>query len=620
MEMTKSSAGRRSRSIPKWLVAIALVALLSAGGLAYGLRAAGQQPASPTYLTAPVTRGDVANQVSATGPIAPAASVPLSFKTSGKIAAISVQPGDRVKAGQILATEDPSDLQATLDGAKASLAQAQATLAGLEAGIGEAQRSVADAAVKTAQTAADDATANLGVTKESTDKEIALAEAGVTTAETNLAVAQAALVAAREQENKALAADQTTVDNAQKTLDAQKTAATANLKVLQGQLGKAKDDLWAAQTNRDGICGQGKGFACGAANASVGAAQTSVDTAMAQVEQGQKQGAQQVVTAQSQLDQARAQLASDKAHDDATISSVQGQIRQATDALTVARRTYDNARARAGVTVQTAQSQVDQSSSGLTSAQAGYRVAVATPSQASRDAARAQVDGARAAVEIAQANLDAATLRAPYDGTIASIDGAVGQWVSGGGSGGSSSSGLIQLVDLAHLTVVSQVNEADMAGIDVGNPVSFTLNAFPGQTFTGKVTAVQTQGTTSQNVVSYNVTSTIDPTSAKLLPGMTANVAIATNRRQNVLVVPVAALSAPQLPGTPSPDTTPAVPSQTRGSGTVLVLANGRATPRPVQVGLSDGHLVEIIAGVDVGDVVVTGIAQTNQPGPSGGG
>jgi hypothetical protein len=51
----------------------------------------------------------------------------------------------------------------------------------------------------------------------------------------------------------------------------------------------------------------------------------------------------------------------------------------------------------------------------------------------------------------------------------------------------------------------------------------------------------------------------------------------------------------------------------------VLVFANGSATPRPVQVGLSDGHLVEIVAGVDVGDIVVTGISQTDQPGLSGG-
>jgi HlyD family secretion protein len=604
------------------LVAGGLALLLAIGGLAYRLGVVGRQATPTIYQTAPVTRGDIATQVSATGPIASVTSVALAFKSPGRITAISVQPGDRVKAGQALATESTTDLQAALDGARASLAQAQANLASLQAGIGDAQRNVADAAVAAARAAADDASANLNATKDSVDSDVALSDAGVQSAETNLAVAQAALAGAKEQEAKELAADQAAVDNAQKALQAQNAVQATDLKVAQSQLEKAKDDLWAAQTNRDGICGQGKGFACNAADTSVGAAQTAVDTAAAQLEQAQKQGAQQAVAAQDALDQARAQLARDRARDDATVASAEGQVRQASDALNVASRTAANARARSRVTDQTAHAQVDQTASALTSAQAAYRVAVATPTEASLGAARAQVDGARAAVESAQANLDDATLRAPFDGTVGSVSGAVGEWV-GNASGGSSGDGVIQVLDLDHLTVVAQVNEADMAGVDVGNPVAFTINAFPGQAFAGKVTAVQPQGQSTQNVVTYSVTTAIDATPAKLLPGMTANVAIATNRRQNVPVVPTSALSVAQSPGASPPGSTPVTgggnPVQSNGSGMVLVFANGNATPRPVQVGLSDGHLVEIVAGVDVGDVVVTGISQSDQPGPSGG-
>jgi HlyD family secretion protein len=604
------------------LAAGSLITLLAVGVLAYRLGVPGQQTSPIRYQTAPVTRGDVATQVSATGPIAAATSVALAFKSPGRIKTISVQPGDRVRAGQVLATESTTDLQAALDGAQASLVQAQANLASLQAGVGEAQRSAADAVVAAARAAADDASANRVVTVDSADSDVALADAGVQSAETNLTVAQEALAGAKEQEAKTLAADQTALDNAQKALDAQKATQATNLKVAQSQLEKAKDDLWAVQTNRDGTCGQGKGFACSAADASVGAAQTALDTAAAQLEQAQKQGAQQAVAAQASLDQAQAQLASDGAHGDAMVASAQGQIHQADDALRVARRTAANTRARARVTDQTARSQADQTASALTSAQAAFRVAVATPAEASLAAARAQVDGARAAVESAQVNLDDATLRAPFAGTIASVSSAVGEWASGA-SGGSSGGGIIQILDLDHLSVVAQVNEADMAGVDVGNPVTFTINAFPGQTFAGKVTAVQPQGQSTQNVVTFGVTTAIDSTSAKLLPGMTANVVIATSRRQNVPVVPASALAVAQSPGAAPPGSTPGAsgrnPSQTPGSGVVLVFANGSATPRPVEVGLSDGHLVEVVAGVDVGDVVVTGISQTDQPAPSGG-
>jgi HlyD family secretion protein len=613
VELARASSSQQRRPTRTWLVALGLIVLVAAGGAVYRFGPIGQRAAPPSYLTATVVRGDMATQVSAAGPIAAAASVSLSFKSPGRITSLAVRPGDRVKAGQILATESTTDLQAALDGARATLDQAQANLATLEAGPGDAQRSAADSPVQAARAAVEDAAANLDVTRESTTADVAVADAGVTTAGTNVVVAGVALAGAKDQSAKALALDQTAVANAEKALAAQQAAATVAVKVAQVQLAKSKDDLWAAQTNRDGICGQGKGFACSAADASVGAAQTAVDTAAAQLEQAQKESAQQVVTAQGALDQARAQLASDDANRAMTVATAEGQLRQAGDALTAARRTAASARARARVTDQAARAQVDQSAGALTSAQAAYRVAVATPTEVNLAAARSQVAGARAAVDSAQANLDAATLRAPFDGMVASVDGAVGEWVGGGGSG-SSGGWIIQVLDLGQLTVVAQVNEADVAGVDVGNPVTFTLNAFPGQTFTGRVTAFQPRGQSAQNVVTYAVTSTIDSTPIRLLPGMTASVAIATSQRTNVPVIPTSALAFAQSPGASAPGSTPIAgaggnASQTPGSGVVLVYANGVAVPRPIQTGASDGHLVEVVAGLDVGDRVVTGIA-----------
>src|SRR5215469_6272601 len=95
---------------------------------------------APTYQTATVSRGNISVSVSATGPVSPVVSVPLSFKTSGKLSEIKVNLGQKVTKGQVLATLDPSDLQTALDQAKATLAIQQANLDKLQAGATDAQK------------------------------------------------------------------------------------------------------------------------------------------------------------------------------------------------------------------------------------------------------------------------------------------------------------------------------------------------------------------------------------------------------------------------------------------------------------------------------------------------
>jgi HlyD family secretion protein len=138
-------------------------------------------------------------------------------------------------------------------------------------------------------------------------------------------------------------------------------------------------------------------------------------------------------------------------------------------------------------------------------------------------------------------------LKAPIAATVAQVNGNAGQYLAGGSvnptATNGAADGFILLNDLNSLQVVAQVNEADMAKISLGEPVDFTIDAFPNQTFTGKVAVIQPLGAVQQNIVNYNVTSTIDPTATKLLPGMTANVNIVTEQRKDVLVVPSAAIS-----------------------------------------------------------------------------
>jgi HlyD family secretion protein len=213
----------------------------------------------------------------------------------------------------------------------------------------------------------------------------------------------------------------------------------------------------------------------------------------------------------------------------------------------------DTATGTAAQALQQAQVTVDNDIQAIKSAQANLAVTKATATAADLASAQAAVQNAQVSVQQAQANLDATTLTAPIAATVAQVSGSVGQYTSGGtasttttgtaNSSGSTGSGFILLTNLSALQVVAQVNEADMAKIALGDPVQFTVDAFPGQRFAGKVTVIQPLGTTTNNIVNYNVTSAIDPTPTKLLPGMTASADIITASAANVVTVPAAAIS-----------------------------------------------------------------------------
>jgi HlyD family secretion protein len=268
------------RGFPGRPLIAALVVLVAVAGVVVWLLLPRSSP-TQHFLTAPVQRGDLADSVAATGPIIAPSAVPLNFKNSGKVAEIDVKVGDTVKPGQVLARLDPADLQFQLRQAQANLAAAQANYDKLVAGPLPADVETAQTAEDAANRQQSDAEATLKVAQDQAAKDAALAQAGVTAAQTNLSVAQTALKSAQDQWAQTLAADRTAVANAQKNLDAVKSAVAANQPVLEQQIEKAKDDLWATQTSRDGICGHGGGSACDAANASVGAAQTAINTAQA---------------------------------------------------------------------------------------------------------------------------------------------------------------------------------------------------------------------------------------------------------------------------------------------------------------------------------------------------
>ncbi len=241
---------------------------------------------------------------------------------------------------------------------------------------------------------------------------------------------------------------------------------------------------------------------------------------------------------------------------------------------------------------------------------------------ASLHQAEATVKIKQGALDKAKADLDHCTITSPIDGVVISRNVDVGQTVAAS----LQAPVIFQIAnDLAKMQIDSNVAEADVGAIEVGQDVDFTVDAFPTRTFHGKVVQVRNAPITVQNVVTYDTVIGVDNKDLKLKPGMTANVSIIIAHKDNVLQIKNAALRyrpadaaaapAPQ----PRPASSPGAGGQRptgarerRADRTVYILSFGRPKPVQIKTGISDGIVTEVTEGLKEGDSVVT--AQLTAP------
>jgi HlyD family secretion protein len=229
--------------------------------------------------------------------------------------------------------------------------------------------------------------------------------------------------------------------------------------------------------------------------------------------------------------------------------------------------------------------------------------------EATLQAARDQVQQKEAALAHAQINLNHTTIRSPVDGVVVNRAVDVGQTVAATLQAPT----LFTIAqDLTRMQVEASVDEADIGRIRRDTPVTFTVDAFPGQVFAGEISQIRKAARVEQNVVTYTVVVAVANPSGALVPGMTANVRFTTAHRANVLTVPNGALRF-RPPGLATPPG-PATP----GSGVVWVLgADGRPAPVEVTLGITDGAATEIVdGGLDAGRAVLVGV-DTAAPTPA---
>ncbi|MBR4680638.1 MAG: efflux RND transporter periplasmic adaptor subunit [Fibrobacter sp.] len=270
------------------------------------------------------------------------------------------------------------------------------------------------------------------------------------------------------------------------------------------------------------------------------------------------------------------------------------------------------------------------------------------------NSAKLAVERSQNEVNQARLNLSYATIKSPIDGVVLKRAVEVGQTVA---ASMSTPTLFVIAKDLSQMKVMAAVDEADIGQVKQGQRVTFTVDAFQNETFNGSVQEVRLNPTTTSNVVTYTVVITAENPEQKLLPGMTATCTIVTQEITDAIAIPVKALKFTPADGTPmaeppkgmrpphpesgdstSGDFTPGnfpkgdfkkgdFPAPPAGMGPppgsfpksfkkrpdgkkpsgnlVWVSIDGKAAPRPVKTGISDGVNIQILKGLSVGDSVV---------------
>ena len=631
---------RRRRGI---ITIILVVLLILAGILAYFLILGRQRPI--TYQFQQATQGNFSLTVSATGPLQ-SAIYNLVFTGTGTISEIDVTVGQTVTKGQVLAKLDKISLQDAVNTAQAGVLSAQTGVNTAQANLSKAQAQ-SNANVLSAQVTLTNAQASLGTTQTQSQTSVAAAQTTLSNDQTSLTNTQTQSAASNSAAQTTLSNDQTSLSHTQATQSALIAAAQTTLSNAQTSLSQAQATESAALLAMNQACPVV--IPPATPTPACTTATDTYHTAVAQVNADQAA----VNTAQSSLTVTETQASANNAAAQATVTSDQKSVTS-----TMATSTSKNAAAQATVTSDqksvtttaatansnntTAQNQVNADASSLATAQANANASV-TSQQGLVKTAQSQMVTALTQLQTAKHNLDNATLLAPHDGIVTTINGTVGGTPGAPASAStttSSASGntFIQIADVSTLQVLAAVNESDTANLKVGEPAQFTVSAYGNRIFTGTVSAISPVGQTVSNVVSYPVTIDVnkdDLQNANLLPGMTASATIVVVQRPNVVLIPVNAINFARtatgtVNGIPPIITTQqasAALAQARQMRTELINQNPSVVQNnpvpayvieqpagrtafitvPVVLGLTDDTYYVVLQGLSPGDIVVVG-------------
>ncbi|MBU4360387.1 efflux RND transporter periplasmic adaptor subunit [Patescibacteria group bacterium] len=516
------------------------------------------------YITQTVERATLKQSVDATGKIESAEKIDLNFKTTGRINNIYVEVGDEIKTGQVLARLEAGALASSVDNARAQVNQAIADYDKLIAGSSPEDIKITEDTAAQKQQALISAENNLTNLKIKARTEIDnLKDTSLTYLNNEIITAQNAMDEIKNtlddsdaqstlsilDNNKLSLAEanqkttQNAVDNSEILIttinsyssDAEILNALDNLKdtlnLVITALSQTIDVLNATMISSD-------------------LSETELDTLKSNI-----------VTEQSGIKTAKTNIQTAKSNWTNKIAYYQDQITIYEDAMVDAQKALDIANSQLAL---------------KKSAPRAFEI----------DAAQAKIDQAQASLKLAQANLNQTIITAPINGTLIKKNYNVGEQTS-------LASPVLEMIGESNLQIEVDISESDVAKLKAGQDADVSLDAFgDDEIFAGKVTFIDPAETIIQDVVYYKVkiqlNNVLNDASYDIKPGMTANVIICTNKKENVLIVP------------------PRGVKSNNGDKYVEILINGTLEEKIVTTGLRGDERIEIISGLSGGEEVIT--------------
>lgn len=548
----------------KTIILVVVVILIIGGIYLVSARILGGKKQTIESVSAKLA--DLTEVVTTTGRVKSAESVDLAFERTGTVAWTRVKVGDHVQANTILASLTNQDLSAQLLQAQASLATEKARLNELLIGTRPEEIAIAESQVSAAEKILLNEQFNLKKTEEqaATDLESDY-QAALSALKQAVSVAKNSILVASDIQSAHFAAS---------SQEAIRIATTKDETVF-SLLGVQNAGYWSTYS-LDQLSGGAFGLVQSISQSSN---QPAIDQALLSVSDALQKTNHllEIIPVDTLSSTERTSMNGEKTSISAEITSISNK----SQTILVQRATNSSAISAALKLITTAENNLRSAQDTLILKKAGT-----VPAQI--DAQRARVQSAEASVQQKQAELAKTILRTPFAGIITTQDAKRGAIVAGG-------TPIISVISDAKFQIESNVPEADIAAIKVGNKASVTLDAYGSDViFEASVITIDPAEILIEGVATYKVTMAFDKTDDRIKSGMTANIDISTAHREGVIVVPQRSLI------------------RTNGTYHVRILSNsGAIEERPVTVGIrgSDGNR-EITSGLQIGEEVITFIKE----------
>ncbi len=545
---------------PKTIISIIILAVVAIAGYNYF-----SAPKKPAYDFIAAQKKNIAQEVSITGKIKPAESINLAFERSGKINSVSAEIGDKVKAGQTVASINNEEILANLAGAKAQLENANAKLNELtrgtrpeeikiaETSVANAQKSLADAktGMNNAKQTADINLANLyGKTKDILNDAYAKADNAINSQIANLFFnpttnnPQLTFTTTDSQAKTDSESQRVLAGNSLKDLKLTIDNIPADYAGIDNSLANAKNQL---NTMRNFLTrlSAAVNSAAGLTSTALDAHKSSVNTAWTNINASITN-----INNQEQL------IASQKILNQNGIDSAQKIVNDAQNALQSAEDTL------------------------------ALKKAGSAPEQI--NAQKAQVKQVEAQIKNYEVQMNQSFLKSPIDGIVIKQDAKVGQIAS-------INTLIVSIISESRFQIEANVAEADIAKVKISDPANITLDAYGSDIiFPAKVISIDPAETIIEGVSTYKTTLEFAKEDDHIRSGMTANINILTAKKENVIAIPQRVVITKD------------------GQKFVLIDAgNGKEEEREIETGLrgSDGN-IEIISGLNAGEKVIISVTQ----------